>query len=86
VRYAKGQRRPINARDIRVLQMMANDLNGPDIARILAINVNTFNKIRAAIYERLNVVGAQGAVLKAVALGLIVNPYIEELEIEAGAE
>ena len=69
----------LSARDIKILECMAQDWGGPEIAEFVGISYNTFNKNRTRIYETLMVAGLCGAMVRATELG-IVNSVVKKIE------
>jgi DNA-binding CsgD family transcriptional regulator len=62
---------PLTPRQIEVLALAADGLNGPDIARKLLISRATVRSHLANIYEKLGVGNRGAAVAKAIRLGVI---------------
>ena len=61
----------LTPREIEVLALAADGLNGPDLAHELVLSVATVNTHFKNIYEKLDVRNRPGAVAKAMRLGLI---------------
>jgi ATP/maltotriose-dependent transcriptional regulator MalT len=61
---------PLTPRELQVLALAANGLNGPAIAEALVLSQATVRTHFAHIYEKLTVGDRAGAVAKAMRLGL----------------
>ena len=66
-----GSVQPLSPREIEVLELAANGLNGPGIAGELSVSVATVRTHFEHIYEKLGVGDRAAAVAKAMRLGLI---------------
>jgi DNA-binding CsgD family transcriptional regulator len=62
---------PLTPRELEVLELAAEGLNGPAIARVLVVSPATVSTHFEHIYEKLGVTDRAGAVAKAMRLGLI---------------
>jgi LuxR family transcriptional regulator, maltose regulon positive regulatory protein len=62
---------PLSSREIQVLQLLASELSGPDIADRLFISLNTFRTHSKNLYAKLDVRSRRAAVSRAYALGLL---------------
>jgi LuxR family transcriptional regulator, maltose regulon positive regulatory protein len=61
----------LSDREIEVLQLLASDLGGPDIARALVVSVHTVRTHTKAIYSKLGVNNRRAAVSRARELALL---------------
>lgn len=62
---------PLSSREFQVLQLLASELSGPDIADRLFISLNTFRTHSKNLYAKLDVRSRRAAVSRAHALGLL---------------
>ncbi len=62
---------PLSDREFDVLRLLATELDGPDIARQLAVSVNTLRTHTKHIYAKLGVTNRRAAVLRGEALRLL---------------
>jgi LuxR family transcriptional regulator, maltose regulon positive regulatory protein len=62
---------PLSSRELQVLQLLASELSGPDIADRLFISLNTFRTHSKNLYAKLDVRTRRAAVSRAHALGLL---------------
>ncbi|MFB8146710.1 LuxR C-terminal-related transcriptional regulator [Microbacterium sp. NPDC056003] len=60
---------PLSEREREVLRMLATELSGPEIARLLVVSVNTLRTHTQRIYTKLGVNNRRSAVLRARELG-----------------
>jgi LuxR family maltose regulon positive regulatory protein len=61
----------LSERELEVLRLLQSDLNGPEIANMLFISLNTLRTHTKNIYIKLNVNGRRQAVRRSKELGLI---------------
>ncbi|MFC7596994.1 LuxR C-terminal-related transcriptional regulator [Terrabacter sp. GCM10028922] len=66
-----GAREPLSEREIEVLQLLATDLTGPEIADRLFLSVNTFRTHTRHIFTKLDVNTRRSAVTRARELHLL---------------
>jgi LuxR family maltose regulon positive regulatory protein len=69
-RPAPGLVEPLSERERQVLRLLATDLDGPDIARELAVSLNTLRTHTRNIYAKLGVNNRRAAVRQARELHL----------------
>jgi LuxR family maltose regulon positive regulatory protein len=62
---------PLSERELDVLNLLATDLDGPDIAHRLFVSVNTLRTHTRSIYAKLGVNSRRAAVSRAEELGLL---------------
>jgi LuxR family transcriptional regulator, maltose regulon positive regulatory protein len=67
----QGLVEPLSDRELEVLQLLAGDLTGPDIARELYISLNTLRTHTKNIFAKLGVTSRRAAVTQAKELGLL---------------
>lgn len=67
----QGLREPLSARELAVLRLLGTDLGGPEIARELAVSLNTLRTHTKNIYGKLGVTNRRAAVRRAAELGLL---------------
>lgn len=60
---------PLSEREREVLRLLATELSGPEIARLLVVSVNTLRTHTKRIYTKLDVNNRRSAVLRAQELG-----------------
>jgi LuxR family maltose regulon positive regulatory protein len=70
-RLGEGLVEPLSERELEVLDLLATDLDGPDIARRLFVSLNTMRTHTKSIYAKLGVNNRRAAVRRAEALGLL---------------
>ena len=61
----------LSDRELRVLQLLASDLSGPEIARELFVSLNTFRTHTKRIFTKLDVTSRRAAVSRARELGVL---------------
>ena len=61
----------LSVREIEVLQLLATDLDGPEIARHLFVSINTLRTHTKSIYSKLGVNNRRAAVRRSHELGLL---------------
>ena len=66
---------PLSDRELDVLQLLATDLDGPDIARALSVSLNTMRTHTKSIYTKLGVNSRRAAVRQAHDLNLLPGPH-----------
>ena len=62
---------PMSDRELEVLQLLATDLDGPEIARELVVSLSTIRSHTKAIYSKLGVNSRRAAVHRGEELGLL---------------
>ncbi len=62
---------PLSERELEVLRLLESDLDGPEIARELAVSLNTLRTHTKSIYAKLGVNSRRAAVRRAAELGLL---------------
>jgi LuxR family maltose regulon positive regulatory protein len=62
---------PLSERELDVLRLLGTDLDGPDIARVLVVSVNTMRTHTKNIYAKLGVSNRRAAVRRAQELDLM---------------
>jgi len=62
---------PLSQRELDILRLLKTDLSGPEIAQEFVIALSTVRTHSKSIYSKLNVNNRQGAVKRAIELGLI---------------
>ena len=62
---------PLSARELEVLQLLATELDGPDIAQRLFVSLNTLRTHTKNIYTKLGVNSRRAAVRRGIELGLL---------------
>jgi LuxR family maltose regulon positive regulatory protein len=62
---------PLSDRELDVLRLLSTDLGGPDIARELALSLNTVRTHTKNIYSKLGVNNRRAAVSRAGELGVL---------------
>lgn len=62
---------PLSGRELDVLRLLRTELDGPDIARELAVSLNTMRTHTKNIYEKLGVSSRRAAVRRAEELNLL---------------
>jgi LuxR family maltose regulon positive regulatory protein len=62
---------PLSEREVDVLRLLRSDLSGPDMARELAVSLNTVRTHTKNIYEKLGVNSRRAAVRRAEELNLL---------------
>ncbi len=62
---------PLSERELEVLHLLESDLGGPEIARELAVSLNTMRTHTKSIYAKLGVTSRRAAVRRAAELGLL---------------
>ena len=62
---------PLSERELEVLRLLGSDLDGPDIARELAVSLATVRTHTRSIYAKLGVNSRRAAVRRAAELGLL---------------
>ena len=70
-RRRQGIVEPLSDRELDVLRLLATDLDGPDIARQLAVSLNTMRTHTKSIYAKLGVNSRRAAVRRAEELDLL---------------
>jgi len=61
----------LSERELEVLRLLESDLDGPEIARELAVSLNTMRTHTKSIYAKLGVTSRRAAVRRAAELGLL---------------
>ena len=64
-----GLAEPLSEREREVLRLLATEMNGPEIARLLVVSLNTVRTHTQRIYTKLGVNSRRAAVLRAQELG-----------------
>jgi LuxR family maltose regulon positive regulatory protein len=67
----QSQIEPLSERELEVLHLLESDLDGPAIARELAVSLNTLRTHTKSIYAKLGVNSRRAAVRRAAELGLL---------------
>jgi len=62
---------PLSERELEVLRLLGSELDGPDIARELAVSLATVRTHTRSIYAKLGVNSRRAAVRRAAELGLL---------------
>ena len=70
-RLGAGLVETLSERELEVLNLLATDLDGPDIARRLFVSLNTMRTHTKSIYAKLGVNNRRAAVRRAEELGLL---------------
>lgn len=66
---ASGPAEPLSEREREVLRLLATEMTGPEIARLLVVSLNTLRTHTKRIYTKLGVSNRRAAVLRAQQLG-----------------
>jgi ATP/maltotriose-dependent transcriptional regulator MalT len=61
----------LSPRELEVVRLLAGDLDGPEISRLLFVSLNTVRTHTKNIYAKLGVQSRRAAVTKARELGLL---------------
>lgn len=69
VAHGAGLPEPLSEREREVLRLLATEMSGPEIARLLVVSVNTLRTHTKRIYTKLDVNNRRSAVLRAQELG-----------------
>ena len=64
-----GLAEPLSEREREVLRLLATEMSGPEIARLLVVSLNTVRTHTQRIYTKLGVSSRRAAVLRAQELG-----------------
>jgi LuxR family maltose regulon positive regulatory protein len=67
--HGAGPAEPLSEREREVLRLLATELSGPEIARLLVVSVNTLRTHTKRIYTKLGVNNRRSAVIRARELG-----------------
>ena len=70
-RADQGLIEPLSDRELEVLRLLATDLNGPEIARMLVVSLNTVRTHTKNIYTKLDVNDRRAAIRRATELHLL---------------
>jgi LuxR family maltose regulon positive regulatory protein len=62
---------PLSARELEVLQLLATELDGPEIAQHLFVSINTLRTHTKSIYAKFGVTNRRAAVRRGSELGLL---------------
>ena len=64
-----GLAEPLSEREREVLRLLATEMSGPEIARLLVVSLNTVRTHTKRIYTKLGVNSRRAAVVRAEELG-----------------